>query len=605
MATPFSTPSAVRTLAALALAVILAPTADRAAAQCTSVSLTATTSTLAPSTNGTRIPGTADVDMGLFRLPTPPFPMRFLGLPRTEAWVSSKGVLQFDPVPGAVLVNSALPNAGFGPAIFAFWDDLLLPADGGIFTHVSGAAPNRVFEVRWQAVPFVAQESPVIFSVFFNESPTQPDFVISYSTPTSVWGQGLSATVGIQLDGGGPAATFCISSLPCISGNTRLVPSCVVPDVTYQGRITSGPGPVSGPTDLTFQYVSAAGAPVGASIARAGTPVSDGLFTVRLPQPPSAATALRISVAGSVLTPDQPLTAAPFAVRASTAASATFAQRAAQATSAYSLDAVAPVGLNGNELRLRNAADTSSGLGWFSSSNRFRTTNFVPDGPVLFGKQGGGLGTTQNSPRIALSWDFNGNVSVGDNIPPHRFNVTTGGIGTGWQASLTNNGVVNPAFRTTTMRVSDTGFFEIANNPDSGNFARLAGTGVWTAVSDARIKSDISSASPDNLLAAVLSLRPVTYHFKSERAAGSLPPQPHLGLIAQELREVLPDLVSESDDLLTVNYAGLSVVAVSAIQAQNARLRAQEDLIQSLQSDNAALRARLDRLEALLLSPGK
>jgi len=122
-------------------------------------------------------------------------------------------------------------------------------------------------------------------------------------------------------------------------------------------------------------------------------------------------------------------------------------------------------------------------------------------------------------------------------------------------------------------------------------FARLDSTGAWTSVSDQRLKTDVKPAKGN--LEAALRLRPVTYKWRSDGADGSS----HLGLIAQELRDVLPDMVAgdESRGMLTANYSGLSVVAIGAIQELNARLKAE---VTKKDAEIAALTARLERLEA-------
>jgi hypothetical protein len=137
-------------------------------------------------------------------------------------------------------------------------------------------------------------------------------------------------------------------------------------------------------------------------------------------------------------------------------------------------------------------------------------------------------------------------------------------------------------------RLSDAGFLELTNNASgvSPNFARLSTTGAWSAVSDARLKTDVARAEEN--LAAAMRLRPVSFRWKADGTQD-------LGLLAQEVRAVLPGLVTgdEAGGPLTVNYSLLSVVAIGAIQEQQGR-------IEALQRENADLRARLDRLERLL-----
>lgn len=69
-----------------------------------------------------------------------------------------------------------------------------------------------------------------------------------------------------------------------------------------------------------------------------------------------------------------------------------------------------------------------------------------------------------------------------------------------------------------------------------------------------------------------------------------------IGFIAQDVAPVFPSLVEEGD-LLTLNYSGLSVVAIAALQD----LKREKDAeIRTLRERNAALEARLERLEALV-----
>jgi BMFP domain-containing protein YqiC len=90
------------------------------------------------------------------------------------------------------------------------------------------------------------------------------------------------------------------------------------------------------------------------------------------------------------------------------------------------------------------------------------------------------------------------------------------------------------------------------------------------------------------MLVAALKLRPVHFVWKKSGAADS-------GLIAQEVRAVLPDLVTgdESRGVLTVDYSKVGVIAVGAIQQQ-------QTMIERLRAENSELRQRLERIEAAL-----
>ncbi len=166
--------------------------------------------------------------------------------------------------------------------------------------------------------------------------------------------------------------------------------------------------------------------------------------------------------------------------------------------------------------------------------------------------------------------------------------LETGSIVGGWQLLLNNTTTL---FRGG-LRLTDVGWMEMTNNAAVGvpNFARLGSNGVWTAVSDARLKTDITSA--EGSLAAALKLRPVNFRWKTGGAED-------FGLIAQDVRGVLPQLVTgdERTEMLTLNYSQLSVVAIGAIQelsTQTDRLKAENA---DLKAALAELRARLGKLE--------
>ncbi|MFZ4634520.1 MAG: tail fiber domain-containing protein [Saprospiraceae bacterium] len=124
------------------------------------------------------------------------------------------------------------------------------------------------------------------------------------------------------------------------------------------------------------------------------------------------------------------------------------------------------------------------------------------------------------------------------------------------------------------------------NDVAVGDFAP---DGVYTA-SDRRLKTSINSMN--SVLDKVLQLEPVTYRYKQNPNA----PKASMGLIAQDVQAVFPELVSHSNgrngkgEHFSVNYAALSVLAVKAIQEQ-------QEQIKELQSQNQKLNERLLSVE--------
>ena len=99
--------------------------------------------------------------------------------------------------------------------------------------------------------------------------------------------------------------------------------------------------------------------------------------------------------------------------------------------------------------------------------------------------------------------------------------------------------------------------------------------------SDERLKRDIQPLDASSELQRLLNLRPVSYYWRDER----LSQERQYGFIAQELREVFPELVQESIDdqkTLSVNYQALIPLLVNALQQQEARIQRLEAELQRL-----------------------
>lgn len=94
-------------------------------------------------------------------------------------------------------------------------------------------------------------------------------------------------------------------------------------------------------------------------------------------------------------------------------------------------------------------------------------------------------------------------------------------------------------------------------------------TGTLTAAgfnisSDKRLKEDVTEISYG--LKEILSLDPVSYKFINKETT-------ELGLIAQEIEDLLPELVHESNGFLAVNYIGLIPILIKAVQELAAKVK--------------------------------
>ncbi|WP_408065842.1 tail fiber domain-containing protein [Zobellia sp. 1_MG-2023] len=117
-----------------------------------------------------------------------------------------------------------------------------------------------------------------------------------------------------------------------------------------------------------------------------------------------------------------------------------------------------------------------------------------------------------------------------------------------------------------------------------------ASTGAYTVGSDRRLKTDIKPLP--GVLDKVSLLKPSTYVYKADTTRTKT-----LGLVAQDVQPLFPELVSKSDDdgMLGVNYSGFSVVALRAIQEQQAVVQEQSEKISNLEERLRRLEARIGK----------
>ncbi|MDH3243339.1 MAG: tail fiber domain-containing protein [Saprospiraceae bacterium] len=97
------------------------------------------------------------------------------------------------------------------------------------------------------------------------------------------------------------------------------------------------------------------------------------------------------------------------------------------------------------------------------------------------------------------------------------------------------------------------------------------------APSDLRLKKDI--ATLDNALAKVLQLRGVSYNWKNKSNSSKT-----LGLIAQEVLQVLPEVVTSDGKYYGVNYSELPAILIEAIKEQQAIIESQQKQIDQILS---------------------
>jgi len=155
-------------------------------------------------------------------------------------------------------------------------------------------------------------------------------------------------------------------------------------------------------------------------------------FTPDLPSPKSAGDAIRSKDWNDLITETQRLDIAKVnragdTITGNLSIAGALAIGKAAAAGAAKLDIAGDVSLNDNSVWLRGIADPNHGLAWRGGSKLFAGVNV--DGPVLWGNNGGALGSHINgSPgtdNIALGWDNGGRVRV--NVPSTELKFDVGG----------------------------------------------------------------------------------------------------------------------------------------------------------------------------------
>ena len=130
------------------------------------------------------------------------------------------------------------------------------------------------------------------------------------------------------------------------------------------------------------------------------------------------------------------------------------------------------------------------------------------------------------------------------------------------------------------------------------------GGGSWGTFSDGRLKN--LDGSFNSGLSQVLKLNPVRYRYKADNAMGIRDTEEHIGVVAQDVQQVIPEAVTEnSKGYLLVNNDPIIWSMLNAIkeqqrqfEQQQAILRTQAAAIRNLKSELRATRQSLQKVKA-------
>ncbi len=169
-----------------------------------------------------------------------------------------------------------------------------------------------------------------------------------------------------------------------------------------------------------------------------------------------------------------------------------------------------------------------------------------------------------NSQDIKIDWDSsnlmtiktNGNVGIGISSPESKLDVN----GT-LKAANTNGSLIFASSGNVGVGTTTPGYKLVV----SGD---IYATGDIIAYSDERLKSNVSTLS--NALDKVNQMRGVSYTLTKTG-------QKSIGLIAQEVQKILPEIVAEKEEYLGVAYGNIVGLLVEAIKELNEKVRSLEN----------------------------
>ncbi len=443
------------------------------------------------------------------------------------------------------------------------------------------------------------------------------------------------------------------TSLACAGGSTAF---------TYQGRLLDAGEPANGTYLVQFRLFDDpdAGSQIGSTATFKGLSITDGLISVELDFGADAfdntGRWLEVTVnGGAALAPRQPITRAPYAIQTrgiivnedqhvgmgvnpggSRLRAWNFAGNAFEAFSSNrAIEAITTAG----DMAILASNQSADGMGVFAqhqpSQNQAwlgtpdygvygRANDLVNDWAGYFLGNGYfsglvGIGTTEPGYPLHVVGDGQPGMLVqntGDSVLPYGMWAATDGLGGravygvathsagsnygvfGTSAGSNGTGVFGLASATSGVTYGVRG--ETLSQQGYGVYSNgdVCTTGSYLNCSDARFKQNIQPLADS--LDKILKLRGVQFDWKrKEFPDHSFSQDRQIGFIAQEVAEVLPELVGggeDKDQFYSVSYGRLVPVLVEAIKELNDEVEHKDSQITELQTRLTAIESLVEQL---------
>jgi trimeric autotransporter adhesin len=251
---------------------------------------------------------------------------------------------------------------------------------------------------------------------------------------------------------------------------------------------------------------------------------------------------------------------------------------------------------NGAFALFTNATGTSNtSNGAFSLLNNTTGVENTANGYRALSGNATGVGNTAHGSQALVQSTGNNNIALGAhagfNISTGSNNIHIGNVGAGNESGTVRIGDNN---QTKTFIAGINGVNQ--GSPTAVFINTLTGQlGTTPPSSSRRYKKEIKPM--DTASEAVLALKPVTFHYNSDKTC-----TPQFGLIAEEVAAVDSDLVlrDENGEIYTVRYEAVNAMLLNEFLKEHRKNEKQEATIARLQEQIEALTAGLQKVSAQL-----
>ncbi len=258
-------------------------------------------------------------------------------------------------------------------------------------------------------------------------------------------------------------------------------------------------------------------------------------------------------------------------------------------TTGTSNTASGSVALLGNTTGIANTADGANAL----LSNTTGFNNTANGFQALFSNTTGNNNTANGADALLSNTTGNNNIAVGFqaglNLTTGNNNIDVGNAGVAGESRRIRIGTAGTQTKTFIAGIRGVTTVNANAIPVLIDSAGQLGT----MSSSKRFKKEIKPM--DQTSQAILGLKPVTFHYKSDNTA-----TPQFGLIAEEVAEVNADLVVRDDQgkPYTVRYEAVNAMLLNEFLKEHRTMQEQKETIAQLKQDFAEQQKQIEALAA-------